>query len=497
MGHPSLRGAAALKPGAALQPMRKAAARPVSLRRRARAAKYWFEIGFSYLAGAGDFFAILASASAANTIYGFATLGLEPPVESVAGIGIIVGLFVALANFQRSDYSLKKYSSTSGHFARCFPIWNLAFLLTLALGFATKTTDIFSRGATAAFYICGLLSLAGARVLLVALVNLMRARGSLPLRRLCVVGFEQPSREFAQRYQLSESGMEIVSVFALREGARDLSDDLALAGAAIRMLRPDDIFLTLPWSEADVIEACVDAFVRTPAEIHLSPEVILDRYQDARVTNLGALSSLSLTRAPMSALQHAEKRVMDVVIASAALLALTPLFALAALAIKLDGRGPVLFLQTRYGFNQEPFRIVKFRTMRVMQDDRGVMAATRGDARVTRFGAILRRFSIDELPQLLNVLKGDMSLVGPRPHAMAHDQQYERKIARYARRHNVKPGITGWAQVHGYRGEIRCDENLAGRIERDLYYIDNWSMWLDVKILALTLLSAKTHRNAY
>jgi len=317
------------------------------------------------------------------------------------------------------------------------------------------------------------------------------------LRRLLVVGFEQPSREFMRRYDLADSGMEVVSAFVLRNGDRSLADDLALAGAAARILRPDDIFLTIPWSDADVIEACVDAFARTPAEIHLSPETILDRYQEARIANLGALSSLSLTRLPMSALQHAEKRAMDILIASAALLLLAPLFAIVALLIKLEGPGPVLFRQTRYGFNQEPFRIFKFRTMKVMEDDRAVASAKRGDPRVTRFGGLLRRLSIDELPQIANVLAGEMSLVGPRPHALSHDQQYERKIARYARRHNMKPGITGWAQVRGFRGEISSDEKLAGRIEHDLYYIDNWSLWLDVKILALTIFSAKSRSNAY
>ena len=188
---------------------------------------------------------------------------------------------------------------------------------------------------------------------------------------------------------------------------------------------------------------------------------------------------------------------MDILIASAALLLLAPLFTIVAVLIRLDGPGPVLFRQTRYGFNQEPFRIFKFRTMKVMENDRSVASATRGDPRVTKIGALLRRLSIDELPQIANVFSGEMSVVGPRPHALAHDQQYERRIARYARRHNVKPGITGWAQVHGFRGEISSDEKLAGRIEHDLYYIDNWSLWLDVKILALTIFSLKSHANAY
>ena len=465
--------------------------------RRARASNSLTEACFSYIAAASDFIAVLAAAATANAAYTLGNLGLLPDVESVVGVGFVVGAFVVLSSFQRGEYSLKNYSTLSGQFARIFPLWNLAFLGALAFGFATKTTGEYSRAATAVFYLSGVLAIAGTRVLIAAMVSSLRVRGILPLRRLFVVGFEHQSRQFMSRYDLGQSGMEIVSAFALRNGDRTLSDDLALAAAAARILRPDVIFLAIPWSDADVIESCVDAFARTPSEIHLSPDNILDRYQAARIANLGEFSSLSLTRSPLSALQRAEKRALDIVIAAIALIVLAPFLAVVALLIKLDGPGPALFRQTRYGFNQQPFSILKFRTMRVLENDRAVRAATRNDPRVTKIGALLRRFSIDELPQIANVLAGDMSLVGPRPHALSHDQQFERKIARYARRHNVKPGITGWAQVRGYRGEILSDETLAGRIDHDLYYIDNWSLWLDVKILALTIFSARSRANAY
>jgi exopolysaccharide biosynthesis polyprenyl glycosylphosphotransferase len=237
--------------------------------------------------------------------------------------------------------------------------------------------------------------------------------------------------------------------------------------------------------------------LRTPAEIHLGPEEILDRFGEAEVAKLGPIASLNITRRPLTTIQMIEKRLFDVAAASLALVVLAPFFALVALLIKLEGPGPVYFSQRRYGFNQEPFRIYKFRTMTTMEDDAALKSATRRDPRVTRIGAILRRLSIDELPQLINVLTGDMSLIGPRPHALVHDQLYERRIAQYARRHNVKPGITGWAQVCGFRGEIASDEKMRHRVEHDLYYIDNWSFWLDIKILALPLTSPKAHFGAY
>ena len=148
-------------------------------------------------------------------------------------------------------------------------------------------------------------------------------------------------------------------------------------------------------------------------------------------------------------------------------------------------------MQRRYGFNQQPFRIIKFRTMRALEDGAVIPQTTRDDPRLTRIGRWLRRWNIDEIPQLFNVLIGDMSLVGPRPHALAHDHEYERGISLYARRHNVKPGITGWAQINGYRGEIDNDEKIRKRVEHDLFYIDNWSLWLDLKIMARTLLVAR------
>jgi exopolysaccharide biosynthesis polyprenyl glycosylphosphotransferase len=192
-----------------------------------------------------------------------------------------------------------------------------------------------------------------------------------------------------------------------------------------------------------------------------------------------------------------QKRFFDLVCAAIALIALTPLLIAVAILIKLDSPGPIFFVQRRYGFNQQPFRIIKFRTMRALEDGAVVPQARRDDPRLTKIGPWLRRWNIDEIPQLFNVLTGDMSLVGPRPHALSHDHDFEGRISLYARRHNVKPGITGWAQINGYRGETDTDEKIRRRVEHDLFYIDNWSLWLDLKIIARTLLSRAAYRNAY
>jgi exopolysaccharide biosynthesis polyprenyl glycosylphosphotransferase len=200
---------------------------------------------------------------------------------------------------------------------------------------------------------------------------------------------------------------------------------------------------------------------------------------------------------PLSRLEIVQKRLFDLVFAAAGLLALTPLLAVVAILIRIDSPGPVFFVQRRYGFNQQPFRIIKFRTMRTLDDGAVIAQAQRDDPRLTKIGRWLRRWNIDEIPQLFNVLTGDMSLVGPRPHALTHDREYERRISLYARRHNVKPGITGWAQIHGLRGPTDTEEKMRQRVEYDLFYIDNWSLWLDLIIIARTALSPAAYRNAY
>lgn len=215
------------------------------------------------------------------------------------------------------------------------------------------------------------------------------------------------------------------------------------------------------------------------------------------LARVGRTHTLRLSRAPLTQKDRGLKRIFDIVVASGLLLISAPLLVLIAIAIKLDSSGPVLFLQRRNGFNQREFRVFKFRTMTTLDDGDVVRQAQINDSRVTRVGRILRRTNLDEVPQLLNVIIGDMSLVGPRPHAVAHNNKYEERIRLYARRHNVKPGITGWAQVNGLRGETSTIDKMVRRVEHDLYYIDHWSVLFDIKIMLMTLFSPRSYRNAY
>jgi putative colanic acid biosynthesis UDP-glucose lipid carrier transferase len=191
------------------------------------------------------------------------------------------------------------------------------------------------------------------------------------------------------------------------------------------------------------------------------------------------------------------KAIFDRVFAAVVLVLLSPLLLAIALAIRLDSPGPVLFRQPRLGLNGRRFEVLKFRSMRIHQDDQRVTQATRDDPRVTAIGRLLRRTSLDELPQFLNVLMGDMSVVGPRPHALPHNDLYKDKLSMYMQRHRVKPGITGWAQINGHRGETDTDEKMAHRVQFDLYYIQHWSFWMDLKIILWTAFKGWTSQNAY
>ena len=248
--------------------------------------------------------------------------------------------------------------------------------------------------------------------------------------------------------------------------------------------------LILPWDRDKEFSEVCGLLRVSPLPVRVYPDhKIRNVLMLQKERGFGPHFAVTIQRAPLSGWERALKRAMDIVLAAMGLIVLAPLLILTAFLIKLDSRGPVLFRQRRCGFDNREFIILKFRTMTVMEDEGQIVQAKAGDARVTRIGRILRRTSIDELPQLLNVIRGDMSLVGPRPHAMAHDDEYKSRINNYALRHHVKPGLTGAAQVKGLRGETSRLWQMEQRVERDLWYINNWSVTLDIKIMAMTCIT--------
>ncbi|HVL73041.1 MAG TPA: undecaprenyl-phosphate glucose phosphotransferase [Beijerinckiaceae bacterium] len=449
---------------------------------------------FGWVVAACDVLLVAGAAVAAGVAYHLAVHAGTGEIVHHVSVGTVVGLIFVTINALMRRYRLGDFISASDRVRRPFATWNVAFLYTGALHFIARPETSLSRASVVLFYGAGLLVILLWRHWLTGAVAAATRSGRISARRVVLVGDEAAIESFARRYRPWDLGFEIAgrAVVAEANEERDLDRAVRLA----RALHPDDVFVLTPWAATDRIERIVDRFLALPVSIHLGPERVLDRFDRVQIVKVSTMATLCLARPPISGLEILGKRLSDIVMAAAGLLALMPLFALVALLIRLDGPGPVLFRQQRWGFNQRPFSIVKFRTMRV-HDDSEVRQATQNDDRVTRIGRFLRRWNIDELPQLWNVLVGDMSIVGPRPHAVPHNQLYERRIGDYARRHNVKPGITGWAQVNGARGETDTDEKMRRRIEYDLHYIDNWSLLFDLRIIGLTLISPKAYRNAY
>ena len=466
-----------------------------SIRERAKPSPAHVRARFAVTAALVDITAITFSAGFVGYAYHellYHTARMTPFfIETGFGLGIIFVISAIL----REDYDIRGYRVFSEHVRSAFLIWNVTFVIALVLVFTTKTTDLFSRATMMLLYCTGFGALLAFRGFVVVGLKRSAKLESATAQRIFLVGGEEEITRFTTQNDPWTTGV-LVGASVLR-GPLTMADDLALAAASARMLRPDDVFILLPWSQEDAIDGCVEAFKRVPAAVHLGLERVLSRFGDVRFSHIGAFAGLNLVRHPLTRAEVAIKRMFDIAGALVLLTVLSPLFLLVALAIKVESSGPILFRQRRYGFNQEPFRIVKFRSMSTLEDGRNVRQAQKDDARITRVGRFMRRYNIDELPQLLNVMHGDMSLVGPRPHALAHDQLFETTIADYARRHNMKPGITGWAQVNGLRGPILSESMIQSRIEHDLYYIDNWSMTLDLKILVQTAFSAKAFENAF
>ncbi|MCZ7657733.1 MAG: undecaprenyl-phosphate glucose phosphotransferase [Xanthobacteraceae bacterium] len=454
---------------------------------------------------AADVAAIVVTSCAIGIAYHLAMHDSLGPIDAFLKVGTAAASVFAIASLVRGDYAAPNLIAARPQAARILQLWSLTFVALLILGFVTKSIEIYSRGSMLLFYACTFPVLIVSRLAVVQLAMLASHSGLLCLRRVFLFGTAAGIRAFVEHYDAHTSGMLLTGcrfVSPLRRDAppqewqESLQADLDAAIEGARRLAPDAVVLMLPWSASEAVDICVDRFMVLPAEIHLGPERILQQFQDARLSRLGDFVSLQLTRVPLSRLELALKRAFDALAASLALVALTPLMIAIAALIKLDSAGPVFFLQRRYGFNQQPFRIVKFRTMHTLEDGEVVPQAGREDPRITRVGRWLRRWNLDEIPQLFNVIIGDMSLVGPRPHALSHDHDYGRRIARYARRHKVKPGITGWAQVNGLRGETDTQEKMEQRIKYDLHYIENWSLLLDLKILLWTVISPAAYRNA-
>jgi Undecaprenyl-phosphate glucose phosphotransferase len=379
-------------------------------------------------------------------------------------------------------------------------LWMVTFLVLTGVAFALKIGTDFSRGAVLLF------AIASPAVLIIhhgfwrAVIEAGRRRGRFRGRKSILICMHE-SAEAARIAQghtqdLELHGFKIDRTYQLSTGTlpKELIERVV---EFARGSEVEEIFVAADlrrWRE-------IPGLVRRIAELPLPLTLLPDEDTAALFTmtsrQFGSSVGVEFQRAPLSLSERVVKRLVDIVLGVSGIVLLIPMFIIIAIAIKLDSPGDALFRQMRCGFNSRRFNIFKFRSMTDLEDGPTIRQAVRGDQRVTRIGTWLRKTSIDELPQLFNVLKGEMSIVGPRPHAAAHDHHYAELISCYAFRHHMKPGITGWAQVNGCRGETPTLQCMKDRVDYDIWYVDNWSLLLDLKIVVKTVLEIVRGRNAY
>ena len=372
--------------------------------------------------------------------------------------------------------------------------WILVVALLVMLGWATRTLGSFDERVLVAWVAVTPVALFAAQLAVpLVLPRVMAAEG---IQRVAVIAGAGPlGRQLANRIAAAPFlGIRVAGYFDDRASERlpDIEPQHVLGGVDqlaeyAKKNRVDLIYLTLPMASQPRIMKLLDELHDTTASVYFTPDIFIFDLIQGRMDTIGGIPVLAVCETPFCGMNGVVKRVSDIVLATLILILISPILAAIAIGVKLSSPGPALFRQRRYGLDGREIVVYKFRSMTVSEDGAVVKQATKNDARVTRFGAFLRKTSLDELPQFVNVLQGRMSIVGPRPHAVAHNEMYRKLIKSYMIRHKVRPGITGWAQVNGLRGETETVDKMKARIEYDLDYLRNWSLALDLKIIWKTI----------
>jgi Undecaprenyl-phosphate glucose phosphotransferase len=446
-----------------------------------------------------DFVCILFCGVATGMLYNLTMFGVRPDILGyLAAPAVVAALFISTMK-GRGSYNPVDLLVLKTQFSRVTTTWAGVFLLLSGAAFALKIGSHFSRGGIFSFAVFGLALLLFQRVLyrdiLTYGLNAQRFSG-----RNAVLISDAPAAENALVDALLRHGFQLNRQFTLpiyRQDPSQLDGTLSEIVAYLRGSNVEEVILSLDSNRWHDLDKLVSGLRVLPLPVSLIPVGATSDILRRPTHLMGDCLRIELQRAPLRASVLRLKRSIDVFGALAGLFLLLPLLIMTAILIKLDSSGPIVFHQRRCGFNGRPFHIFKFRTMSVLEDGPTVCQAEESDSRVTRVGRILRRTSIDELPQLLNVLTGSMSLVGPRPHALTHDDHFDKIVRNYAFRNHVKPGLTGWAQVHGQRGPTPTLADIEKRVELDLWYIENWSLRLDCLIIIRTFFEVIVGRNAY
>jgi len=406
-------------------------------------------------------------------------------------------------------YRIQSFTSHLGNLPRLLLGWTLSLGLLTAAVFLVKLGPEFSRGWLLLWYVAGAILLMVERFATAKVTRAWARHGRLNRRAVIYGGGEDCLKLLKVLEEQPENDIRIVGIFDDRGGERDASSiaGYPVLGSSTELIafgrknRLDMLILSVPLkAEARILEIMKRLWV-LPVDIRLAAHTTRLRFRPHSYSFIGAVPLLDLYDKPIADWDRVAKWAFDKIVGTLAAIAFMPLMAMVAIAIKLDSKGPVLFRQKRYGFNNELIEVYKFRSMfSDMSDANATKLVSKGDPRVTRVGRFIRKTSLDELPQLFNVLNGSLSLVGPRPHALqakAADKLYNDVVDGYFARHKVKPGITGWAQINGWRGETDTPLKIQKRVEHDLYYIENWSVFLDAYILLATPLSLLKSENAY
>jgi undecaprenyl-phosphate galactose phosphotransferase/putative colanic acid biosynthesis UDP-glucose lipid carrier transferase len=457
----------------------------------------------SFLALAIDATIVVLASVATGILFHQIYRGVQGDLNLFAGTGAIVALvFCGLVRLQ-AGRDVRASATRLGRARMAALAWAATFLFLIVLAFSMKLSDHFSRGSVFSFFVVGLFCIVASRAVVPRVLSRVFA-GTAHRGSEVLLVTPRGELEAALANELYQQGCRKVHTIEFDDGGasaawimerqRLLQSVFAVARAA----GPGEVYVMRGRLPLDAAMGLVSGLRLLPRAVLLVPEPELaSLLMEHPIKGAGGIVALEMQRAPMSRMQRIGKRAMDIAIAAFALVFSFPLLLTIAAAIKLDSPGPVFFRQKRLGYRGWPFSILKFRTMTVLEDGAVIQQASRGDARVTRMGRWLRRSSLDELPQIWNVLQGDMSIVGPRPHAASHDAQYAKLIENYEVRQHVKPGLTGWAQVQGLRGETPHLDLMYRRIEADLWYASNCSLALDVQILFKTIGVVFHQKNAF
>lgn len=451
------------------------------------------------VAGLVDILIITLASVCGGLLYHLLWSGQNSEIITNLGVGLAEGLLYAYVASSRGLYRLPVLLSPSRYLARMFVTWAIIVVFASIFLIFLHGDAGLSHGSLMTSAVLQISLLLLARWLAEKSSRSLMAKGSLPGRRVITIGEPSELMRLSTAMLFRYFGMNEVARISLSPskdpGSDDVLVDIDRALVAARENGVDEFVVALRWSSKELLEILRERLRASPLPAHLLPDYTIRSVLGRRaLSTSGPELSLEIQRAPLNTMERAVKRTLDFLCAAIAIVFMSPLLLLIALAIKLDSKGPVIFKQRRNGFNSKQFVIYKFRSMTVQEDGAVIAQARKNDRRVTRVGHLLRRSSMDELPQLFNVLKGDMSLVGPRPHALAHDNEYKVLIAKYAFRHHVKPGMTGWAQVNGLRGETGRLEQMVDRVKLDLWYVNHWSLGLDINILLRTCFEVLRNR---